>query len=213
MCADCGNAENISALLSCGNVDLLLTDPPYGINYGKQLKKEHVEKRFNWRRYKSFSWDEKRPSSFEHLLAVSKNQIIWGGNYFADLLPPRSCWLIWDKGQRGFSLADGELAWTSFKKALRIIKISRALANSKKRYHPTQKPVELLVWCLNVAKRYGGEIKTVFDAYAGSGSTIIACEQTGKTCFSMDISPIYCDIAINRFEELTGVRAELLSRT
>lgn len=105
---------------------------------------------------------------------MSKNQIIWGGNYFANLLPPSECWLIWDKGQRDFSLADGEMAWTSYDKAMRIKTIHRAVANQETKIHPTQKPVKLYQWVLNMFAKEGD---LILDTHLGSGSIAIACNE------------------------------------
>lgn len=132
--------------------DLALVDPPYGIG-----AENHAGKKENgWTQWKRKCWDSKTPDKayFNELFRVSKNQIIWGGNYMTDNLSPSMCWVIWDKGQRNFSLADGEMAWTSFNKAMRIWDYSRAKNLSEKRIHPTQKPVALYKWILkNYAKK------------------------------------------------------------
>ena len=127
--------------------DLAIVDPPYGINAGKK----HVGP--GWVTRESKSWDFERPgiNYFSELRRVSKNQIIWGGNYFADLLPASMGWIFWDKGQRNFSLADGELAWTSFNRALRVFEFSRAKCMAEvngHKIHPTQKPIALYKWLL-----------------------------------------------------------------
>ena len=129
--------------------DLALVDPPYGINFAKQ----HTGK--GWTVRESKDWDKEipPPEYWAELFRVSKNQIVWGGNYFTEYLPPKMGWIMWDKGQRDFSLADGELAWTSFDKALRIFEMSRGKALAKNnetggKFHPTQKPVELYDWIL-----------------------------------------------------------------
>lgn len=158
ICADC---LDILKQLPDKCVDLVLTDPPYGIDYGGQLIKGEEYKtqtnKHGWRNFGNGEWDKERPSAeiFREMLRVSKNQIIWGGNYFADLLPASQGWFVWNKMQRNFSLADGELAWTSFDKALRIFDYSRGQANQDEKIHPTQKPLKLIEWCL--ARGGGGK--------------------------------------------------------
>ena len=138
-------------------VDLVLTDPPYGINYGAQLKGKGDGKggadKNGWKSYDCPEWDTSRPDAevFRQILRIGKNAIIWGGNYFADLLPPSQKWMVWDKGQRDFSLADGEMAWTSYDKAMRIFTYSRGAALQDGKQHPTQKPEALMRWCLDEA--------------------------------------------------------------
>lgn len=153
--------------------------------------------------------DKERPTKdfFNLAFKYSENQIIWGGNYFADILPPRMCWLVWDKGQRDFSLADGELAWTSFNKALRVNSYSRALANREEKIHPTQKPIEIIKWCIEIAERNKADTNIILDLFGGSGSTLITCEQLNKKNLTMEMDEHYCDLIINRWETLTGRKA------
>lgn len=214
MCGDSTDKATVELLMDGKKADLLLTDPPYGIDYGGLLKGKgdgHGGADKNgWKSYDAPTWDKERPNenAFLLLLSLTENQIIWGGNYFADILPPKMCWLVWDKGQRDFSLADGELAWTSFDKALRIKSYSRALANRENKVHPTQKPIELLRWCIeDIAERNMERVNTVLDLFGGSGSTLIACEQLDRTCYMMELDPKYCDVIIKRWESLTGEKA------
>ena len=214
MCGDSTDKAAVELLMDGKKADLLLTDPPYGIDYGGLLKGKgdgHGGADKNgWKSYDAPTWDKERPNenAFMLLLSLTENQIIWGGNYFADILPPKMCWLVWDKGQRDFSLADGELAWTSFDKALRIKSYSRALANRENKVHPTQKPIELLRWCIeDIAERNMERVNTVLDLFGGSGSTLIACEQLDRTCYMMELDPKYCDVIIKRWESLTGEKA------
>ena len=218
MCGDSTDKATVELLMDGKKADLLLTDPPYGIDYGGLLKGKgdgHGGADKNgWKSYDAPTWDKERPNenAFLLLLSLTENQIIWGGNYFADILPPKMCWLVWDKGQRDFSLADGELAWTSFDKALRIKSYSRALANRENKVHPTQKPIELLRWCIeDIAERNMERVNTVLDLFGGSGSTLIACEQLDRTCYMMELDPKYCDVIIRRWETFTGEKAVLLN--
>ena len=187
--------------------DLIITDPPYGINYGGQLKgkgdgKGGVDKN-GWREWDAPDWDERRPSKevFKEMLRISKNQVIWGGNYFADILDPKQCWLVWDKGQREFSLADAELAWTSFDSSVRVFTMSRGqfmYGLNENRKHPTQKPVALGRWILN---KYAQKGDKIMDPFMGSGSFIVACKQLGYEYVGCELEPKYCKIAENRLKQ------------
>jgi site-specific DNA-methyltransferase (adenine-specific) len=175
--------------------DLAIVDPPYGI--GADKAQNNGGEKWGYKKYKNTDWDKEIPKKeyFEQLLRVSKNQIIWGGNYMTKYLFPSMGWIIWDKGQRNFSLADGEMAWTSFNKAMRIYGISRgkALAENNKegnRIHPTQKPIQLYRWLL---QNYATKGDKILDTHGGSGSIAIACNIEG---FDLDI----CEIDKDYFE-------------
>ena len=153
-------------------------------------------------------------ANYEACRARTDNQIIFGGNYFTDFLTPSRCWIVWDKQVAG-SFADGELAWTSFDKNLKIYSFmwsgmrregSREVEGVK-RVHPTQKPVGMLS---KILTDFTKETDTVLDCFGGSGSTLIACEQTGRQCFMCELDPHYCDVIIARWEKLTGKKAELI---
>lgn len=181
--------------------DLLLTDPPYGINYGKQIAK--TQKRFGWKQYDAdkgaVDWDADRPARWvlESMRSLAETQIIWGGNYFSDALPPSQCWLIWDKGQRKFSLADAELAWTSMDKAVRAFDYARAKANRDGRVHPTQKPLALMQWCIGHVKN----VETILDPFCGAGTTLVAAKLQGLKAVGIEVSEAYCEAAVKRLEE------------
>lgn len=163
-------------------VDACVTDPPYGINYGAKLKGRGDGfgngDKYGWKDYGAPDWDQERPGPdiFELMRQVSAGQIIWGGNYFADLLPPTMRWLVWDKGQRDFSLADVELAWTSQQKAARAFTYSRALALQDGKEHPTQKPIALMKWCIGFLP----DAQSILDPFMGSGTTGVAAVQMGR---------------------------------
>jgi len=209
LCGDSTDTNNLDLLLQNKKPELLLTDPPYGIDYGGMLKGKGDGKggadKNGWKSYDAPDWDKSRPeqSVFNYLFQITNNQIIWGGNYFADILPSSMGWLIWDKGQRGFSLADGEMAWTSFNNALRIKEYARAKANKEDRNHPTQKPIEILNWCFEYADRHSKEeIKLVLDTYLGSGSTMVAAHQLKRKCYGMELDPKYCQVIVDRMKKL-----------
>ena len=144
-------------------------------------------------------WDSKPPSNelFDLLLAFSVPTVIWGGNYFP--LPPTSCLFVWNKKQRNFSLADGEIAWTNLRQATRIFDYSRGELVTEGRQHPTQKPVPLIAWCMERAKIPIGA--TVLDPFMGSGTTGVACVRTGRNFIGIEIDPTYFAIAQRRIAE------------
>ena len=173
--------------------DLAIVDPPYGIG-----AENHAGKKENgWTQWEKKGWDSKTPDKtyFNELFRVSKNQIIWGGNYMTDSLYPSMGWVIWDKGQRDFSLADGEMAWTSFNKAMRIWDYSRAKNLSEKRIHPTQKPVQLYKWILN---KYAKEGDKILDSHFGSGSSVIAAHDGGFEFTGIELDEEYYNAAKER---------------
>jgi site-specific DNA-methyltransferase (adenine-specific) len=182
--------------------DLAVVDPPYGI--GADKAQNAGGEKWGYKKYKDTEWDSKIPSAdyFIELQRVSKNQVVWGGNYMTEHLPPRMCWLLWDKGQRDFSLADGELAWTSFEKALRIFTMPRGTALSDAntnggRIHPTQKPVKLYEW---IFKNYAKEGDKILDTHLGSGSNRIAAYKAGLDFTGYEVDEDYFDGSIKRFE-------------
>lgn len=194
---------NEDMLVGLGQLDVsrknaaLLTDPPYGIRADEAAAKN--KGKFGWKDYGFSAWDRERPHKecFDRMLAATSEQIIWGGNYFTDFLPPRMRWLIWDKGQRDFSLADFEMAWTSQEKAARIFDYPRSKALRDGKQHPTQKPVALMEWCLG----FIDPKKTVVDCYLGSGTTLVACAKLGRKGIGIELDPDYFDIACKRVEE------------
>ena len=202
LCGDSTDSNSVAKLMNGKKANLLLTDPPYGIGYAGSMKLGQAK--FGWKQH-SGGWDENKPEdgTLQYLSSITDNQIIWGGNYFTDNLPPTMGWLIWDKGQREFSLADGEMAWTSFNNALRILTLSRAEANREDKKHATQKPVKLINWCLEYADRHAKEdIKIILDAYLGSGTTMVTAHQLKRKCYGMELDPKYCQLIVDRMRKL-----------
>lgn len=228
ICGDATKKEDVDKLMNKEKADLLLTDPPYGIDIVKDNKKIGFgDGRLGFKstqntgtiggggivpvgKHRKIIGDNK-PFEPKPLLEYGQNQIIWGGNYFATKLYDTSCWIIWDK--RGEipsnNFVDCEIAWTSFKKPTRLFthKWSGLLreGNRKeemiKRVHPTQKPVGLHS---NILKDYSNENDLIMDLYGGSGSTLIACEQTNRKCYMMELDEKYCSVILERWEKLTG---------
>ena len=182
-----------------GRFDAVVTDPPYGIDYGRAGGFSASHGWGQWR--ENVAWDAERPSPevFALIRTASDEQIIWGGNYFADLLPPTMRWLSWDKGQRDFSLADIELAWTSQQKAARVFDYARGKAVKDGKKHPTQKPVALMEWCLGFLPK----ARTILDPFLGSGTTLVACQRLGRAGTGIEIDPEYFEIACRRVDEAT----------
>ena len=204
MCGDSTSIDAVEKLMDGQKADLIHTDPPYGIGYGGSMALG--QKKFGWKQH-SGGWDESRPPKefFDLAEAQCADRIIWGGNYFSDNLPPTMGWLVWDKGQRGFSLADGEMAWTSFDNAMRIKDLARATANREEKHHATQKPLVIVEWALEYADRHAKrEPVLILDFFGGSGSTLIACEKTARDCRMMELDPKYCDVIIKRWQDYTG---------
>lgn len=182
--------------------DLAIVDPPYGIG-----AENHAGNAKNcWKQWTKKDWDNEIPQMeyFTELFRVSKEQIIWGGNYFANLLPNSQCWLFWDKGQRDFSLADGELAWTSFNKSIRVFDMARAKAkvsNGFSKIHPTQKPVELYDFCF---KKFATEGMKVLDTHLGSGSSRISANKNGLHFVGCEIDKEYFEKQEKRYKDFVS---------
>ena len=178
--------------------ELAIVDPPYGINFAKT----HTGNGWVVRENKEWDKEIPPPEYFTNLFRLSKNQIIWGGNYMVENLPPSMGWILWDKGQRNFSLADGELAFTSFNKALRIFNMPRGKHKAEDdktggKIHPTQKPVKLYEWLL---MNYAKEGDKIFDSHLGSGSIAIACHNSGFSLTGCEIDKEYFAAAQQRLK-------------
>ena len=178
-------------------VDAVITDPPYGISRAGQQETFTKNQKHKRKHFEDLGWDDGRPSKelFDLMLKSADKCLIWGGNYFADMLPATMGWLYWDKGQKGLSMSDGELAWTSEQKALRSIVVNRSsLVGSE---HPTQKPIQVMTWSIDQL----GNPKTIFDPFMGSGTTGVAAIQMGRKFIGIEREPKYFDIACKRIEQ------------
>ena len=180
--------------------DLAIVDPPYGIgasaksfiNGTSKTKKDY---------YKDNCWDKAIPTPeyFAELFRVSKNQIIWGGNYFTEYLKPSRCWIFWDKTIHGNSYADGELAWTSFDKVVRYYRKNICQVEVEgERIHPTQKTIHLYTWILN---QYAKTNDLILDTHLGSGSSRIAAYKGGFNFVGFEIDQEYYDKQEKRFND------------
>jgi site-specific DNA-methyltransferase (adenine-specific) len=187
--------------------DLAIVDPPYGI--GEDGLKNHSRGGLTEStKYTPKSWDKEPPNNsyFNELIRVSKNQIIWGANHFADRLPcPKSpCWVVWDKVNGGSDFADSELAYTSFKTAVRNFRFQWAgmlqgdMKNKEQRIHPTQKPVKLYEWLLTNYAKQGDKI---LDTHLGSGSHAIATNNLGFELTACELDKDYYEASIKRIAQ------------
>jgi len=190
---DC--AEILSTLDA---VDAVITDPPYGIN--ENSKK--VASRGNMAKpkdYGEFDWDKSPPPDelIELIRTKGKYQAFFGGNYFT--LPPTSCWLVWDKLNGDNDFADCELAWTNWSKAVRRLQWrwnGMIRQGNEERYHPTQKPLEVMKWVIDLCPKS----ETILDPFMGSGTTGVAAIQMGKKFIGIERESKYFDIACKRLE-------------
>ena len=173
--------------------DLAIVDPPYGIGMSKGAGETRGDGKKKKDLYTPKEWDNKRPSKeyFNELIRVSQDQIIWGGNYFSDLLKASRCWIYWRK-KMGGSYSDGELAWTSFNK---ILKEYTKRPQRGNRIHPTQKPVKLYEWLL---MNYAKEGDKIIDTHLGSGSIAIACHNLGFDLTACELDKDYFEEAMKR---------------
>jgi hypothetical protein len=180
-------------------VDAVITDPPYGLGIdgqkeavrrdGSQLRKHHEK----------LGWDSSIPDAplMALVLAAGSQHIVWGGNYFSDDLPSSRGWLVWFKGQTGLTMSDGELAWTSLAMPLRVKNLHRTHLWQENPEHPTQKPTELMEWCLSFVPN----AKTILDPFMGSGTTGVAAVQQGRQFVGIEREPKYFEIACERIRQ------------
>lgn len=187
----------LEVLPTLPDFDLILTDPPYGLGIDGQKESINRNPKHNRKAHETLGWDGEPPPkyAFEMMYHKSRNQIIWGGNYFVDRLRSATKgWLFWDKGQRGLTMSDGEIAYTSLESPLRAITINRVELMTDGTEHPTQKPVRLMSWCLSLVP----QAVTVCDPFMGSGSTGVACMQAGKPFWGIEREEKYFDVACQR---------------
>jgi len=191
-----------------GTVDAVVTDPPYGIGRDKGMGGGGTNGcgtvARTPRRYVG-GWDKRRPSqeAFSTMLSAAPYAVIWGGQFFSDLLPQSGRWLWWDKLQNMPSYGDGELAWTSLPgnsvKKFSAHNGAGGFATQMPRLHPTQKPVALMEWCLGFLP----DAQTILDPFMGSGTTLVACQKLGRQGIGIELDLDYFEIACKRVDEAT----------
>jgi len=239
MCGDSTVMTDVEKLMNGNKADMVFTDPPYGMGLNtdwsgaKSNLKFYKEKgcQGTGNKYEQGLVDEFTPEIISNLFACFnyvKEIFLFGADYFAELLPNKndSSWIVWDKrsndgtNEEYINQSDKmfgscfELCWSKNKHRREIARVKWAAIFGtekefdKKRCHPTQKPSALVKWFLD---RYSKENELITDLFGGSGSTLIACEQTNRKCFMMELDEHYCDVIIQRWENLTGKKAELIN--
>lgn len=196
-----GDCLELMRQLPDKSVDLIVTDPPYGKKADKGTNGFGSSKN---RRYRG-GWDTKIPPKevFDEMFRVAKNLVIFGGNYFCHQLPPSNCWIFWDKkGDIAFQnpSADGELIYTTFKKPVKkvVFRQQGFITDSKdERYHPTQKPSELVQ---KLIEMFSEEGDTILDPFIGSGTTAISAIRSGRHFIGFELDPDFCQVAEKRIE-------------
>jgi len=205
----------IQRLLQSDSIQLLLTDPPYGVKMDKGFSGSvgfKGEGKAIHRRTYTDEWDSERPNKqvFDYLLSLAKESILWGGNFFADLLPMSTHWLVWDKHQTMPTFGDCELAWTSIqRKSIKKydVEYNGLIGKEKERFHPTQKPLKLFE---QVIADYTKPNEFILDSYGGSGTTLIACQSQGRVARLIERSPEYVAVTLERYAALTHETPRLL---
>lgn len=226
LCGDSTSIDTVDRLMGGEKADMVFTDPPYGIDVvgglstsvggSKSFGTDCSENVVKANKYSPIIGDDTTETAkefFQTCQAIGfSNYLFWGGNYFTDFLPPKKCWLVWDKKGRQWddNFSGFEMAWSSFDKPAKIFThVWMGMVQSgvrEKRVHPTQKPSKLIEDCLEYLLPGG----SVYDGFGGSGSTLIACEKTNRKCFMMELDPHYCDVIVARWEKYSGKKAVLL---
>ena len=220
ICGDSTDVNVIDRLMDGVKADMVFTDSPYGINAvgdnGEVGADFGIAKKGKYKKIIADDTTETAQQAYNIYSQLCDKMILWGGNYFLDFLPSSDGWLIWDKrGESGIrnTFADGEMAWCSFHTPVRIYhQLWNGMIREgehEKRVHPTQKPIRMLS---EILQDFTNEGDIILDVFGGSGSTLIACEQTGRTCYMAELSPEYVDVIIARWEKLTGNKAVLLTQ-
>jgi len=201
---DCTDKAVVEAVMRGERADAVVTDPPYGKNasgmtMGSAQSSLPKEDRLSYGRV----WDNERPEIL-WVLAFAERVCIWGGNYFADVLPPTNDWLCWHKKNDGLSFSEFELAWTNYGRQCRHISHHWG---AERKEHITQKPLKVIEWAITQCP---GEGRIVLDPFVGSGTTIVACERLGRKARAIEIDPGYAAVAIQRWADLTKKEPRLL---
>lgn len=189
--ADC--REVLPELVELEKFDLLLTDPPYGIDAANMTMGRGQSDKPKGKRIADSDWDKERPD-ITFLMDSASLMCIWGGNYFTDSLPPTNDWLVWHKKNDDRSFSEFEMAWSNFGKQSRHF--SHHWGGEKK-VHKTQKPLPVMRWCLSFVP----DAETILDPFMGSGTTLVAAKMEGRQAVGVEINEKYCEAAVNRLSQ------------
>ena len=211
LCGDSTSIDAVDKLMDGVKIDIVLTDPPYGMNLDTDYSKMPSTKASGNKYYKPIIGDNIK-FNYQVFSWIDCDEQVWfGANYYAKTIEDDGSWLVWDKRvEEKFDRMFGsgfELAWSKKKHKQKIYRYNNTLfggdIESRNKVHPTQKPTSLIVEILEDFK--SGDV--VLDLFLGSGSTLIACEQLDRKCYGMEIDPLYCDVIVKRWENLTGEKA------
>ena len=218
VCGDATNKDHIDYLIKDNVIDMVFTDPPYGLNINTD-RSNNITGIQQSNKFKQYD-DTTNIFAIKNFKLLQdydiKTQIWFGGNHYAHTLPETNNWLVWDKrveeNLRDLQ-SDCELAWVKSKyNSIRIFRhlwrgLIKDSENGEKRVHPSQKPIALINFAIN---EYDNKAQNIIDCFGGSGSTLIACEQLERNCFIMELDPEYCQVIIDRWEKFTGQKAEII---
>lgn len=202
MCGDSTKEEDVAKLINGNKVDMVFTDPPYGMSAVSKsgvLSKTYKTDIMN---------DGTNEVAIDCFLLCQRmfndaKQVWWGANYYTECLPSSECWIVWDKNNGASDQTDCELAWANFRSVVRQFTLA---SEKKNRVHPTQKPIKLIAMIFYKFEKEN-KFNNVLDLFGGSGSTLITCEQLNRKCYMMELDPKYVDAIIKRYEDFTGKKA------
>ena len=230
ICGDSTDTAVIDRLMDGVKADMVFTDPPYGMNLNtdySDMKSDIFKGGIGGKKYEQGKVDEFHPEMIDAVFTIDADEMfLWGADYFAELLPNKNdgSWIVWDKRANGNDdVAEDyssdkmygscfELCWSKKKHKRDIARVKWAgifgisSQDQNKRFHPTQKPLELCAWFLN---RYSKEGQVVVDLFGGSGSTLIACEQLNRKCYMAELDERYVSVIVNRWLKFTGRKDEI----